>query len=142
MNKTIVFSFVVGDLFHYGHLRLLRKAAALGDYHICGVLTDKAVASYKRKPIQSYDERKAIISELRCVDLVVKQNSRDPTECLKKIHKDHPGWEIILVHGSDWKDNPFPGEEFLNKINGKVVLIPYWKKLSTTKIIKEIQKRD
>ena len=45
--KTIVYSFVVGDLFHYGHLQILEKANEIGNYHICGVLTDKAVWNIK-----------------------------------------------------------------------------------------------
>jgi len=134
--NVIVYSFIVGDLFHYGHLNLLHTANTLGDFHICGVLTDKAVESYKRKPITNFDERKAIVSSLRCVDMVMPQNSKDPTENLEKIHKEFKNSKIILVHGSDWKD--VPGKSFIKKIGGKLVQPPYYEKLSTDKIVKKI----
>src|SRR3989344_907050 len=134
--KTIVYSFVVGDLFHYGHLNLLQTANKLGDFHICGVLTDKAVEYYKRKPITNFDERKAIVAGLRCVDMVMPQSSKDPTENLKRIHEDFKNAKIILIHGSDWKD--VPGKSFVEKIGGKLVQPPYYERLSTTKIIDTI----
>lgn len=136
--KTIVYSFVVGDLFHYGHLNLLRSADALGDFHICGVLTDRSVEKYKRRPITNLKERKAIVSSLDCVDMVMSQDSRDPTENLKKIHDEFPTAKLILVHGTDWKD--VPGLNFLKKIKGKLVQPPYYERLSTTKIINSIIK--
>lgn len=130
--KTIVYSFVVGDLFHYGHLRVLEKANELGDYHICGVLTDDAVVKYKNKPFANFGERKAIISCLRCVDMVMSQNSKDPTENLKKIHAQFKNSKIILIHASNWKK--IPGEEFIKKIGGEVIKPPYYSKLSDNKI--------
>jgi phosphoenolpyruvate phosphomutase len=137
--KNIVYSFVVGDLFHYGHLNLLKTANSLGDLHVCGVLTDNAVASYKRKPITTLKERKAIVSSLDCVDMVMSQNSRDPTENLKKIHEEFSNAKLILVHGSDWKK--VPGEDFIKKIKGKLVKPPYYERLSTSKIINTIIRR-
>ncbi len=137
--KKIVYSFVVADLFHYGHLRILEKANELGDYHICGVLTDDAVAEYKPDPIANFNERKAIISSLRCVDAVISQNSKDPTENLRKIHEQFKNSKIILVHGSNW--NKIPGEDFIKKINGEVIKIPYYSKLSDNKIAAEIKGR-
>ena len=65
--KTIVYSMIVADLFHYGHLQFLEAANKLGNFHICGVLTDNATMQYREKPIASFEERKAIISNLRCV---------------------------------------------------------------------------
>lgn len=134
--KTIVYSFVVGDLFHYGHLRILEKANELGDYHICGVLTDNAVSEYKGKPIASFEERKAIISNLRCVDMVMSQTSKDPTKNLKKIHEQFKQSKLILVHGSNWKK--IPGEEFIKKMKGKIIRFPYYSKLSENKIVDKI----
>jgi len=138
--KTIVYSFVVGDLFHYGHLRLLEKANELGDYHICGVLTDKGALEYKEEPIATFEERKAIISNLRCVDAVIPQTSRDPTENLKKIHEQFNQSKIILIHGSNWKK--IPGEAFIKKIKGEVVKPTYYSKLSENKILTELKERE
>ncbi len=130
--RIVVYSFVVADLFNYGHLNLLQKANELGDYHICGVLTDNATAEYKDVPVENFEERKAIISNLRCVDMVIPQTTRDPTENLKKIHEQFKNSKIILVHGSDWKK--IPGEEFIKKIKGEVIKIPYYFRLSDDKI--------
>src|SRR3989344_6459392 len=60
--KKIVYSSVTGDMFHYGHLRLLQVADSLGDFHICGVLTDEAIRSYKEAPVASLKERRSIVS--------------------------------------------------------------------------------
>lgn len=130
--KTIVYSFVVADLFHYGHLQILEKANELGNYHICGVLTDKAVLEYKNKTSASFEERKAIISNLRCVDMVMSQTSKDTTENLKKIHEQFSQSKIILVHGTNW--DKIPGEEYIKKIKGEVKTIPYYARLSDEKI--------
>lgn len=134
--KKIAYSGVVGDLFHYGHLHSIEFAKSISDYNICGVFTDKAVEAYRAKPIANLKERKAIFSSLKCVDRVMIQQSRDPTENLKRIHEEFPDAEIILVHGSDWKY--IPGSEYVKKIKGKVVQHPYYSRLSNFKIINKI----
>ena len=137
--KRIVYSTIVGELFHYGHLQLLEKANALGDFHICGVLTDSATLEYRKKPVTNFEERKSIISNLRCVDVIMPQNKLDPTENLKKILEQFKNSQITLVHGSNWKK--IPGEEYTKKIGGKVVRLPYYSKLSDNLIEKEIKNR-
>ncbi|MFH1173769.1 MAG: adenylyltransferase/cytidyltransferase family protein [archaeon] len=135
--KRIVYSYVTGDLFHYGHLQLLEKANELGDFHICGVLTDKAISAYKAKPIASFKERSAIISSLRCVDMVMTQKDKDPTENLKSIHEQFKHAKLILIHGSDWKQ--IPGAAFIKKIKGEIVRPPFYERLSTHKILAKIK---
>ena len=136
--NSIVYTPVAADLFHYGHLRLLQKANELGDFHICGVVTDEALQSYRGIPIANLKERKSIISDLRCVDMIMVQERLDPTENLKKIHEQFSSAKIILVYGSNWKD--IPGAEYIRKINGKIVQPPFYDKLSTKNIIKKISK--
>ncbi len=136
--KSIVYSFVVADLFHYGHLQLLEKANSLGDFHICGVLTNEAIQLYKEEPIADLKERQAIVSSLRCVDMVMTQTSKDPTENLKKIHNQFKKAKIILVHGSNWKN--VPGSAYIKKIGGEIIKPPFYEKLSTKKIINRIFK--
>jgi len=135
--KRIVYSYVTADLFHYGHLQLLEKANELGDFHICGVLTDNAIESYKNKAIANYKERVAIISGLRCVDMVMTQHSKDPTENLKELHKQFKNSKLILVHGSDWKK--IPGSNYINKIGGEVKRPQFYDKLSTKKVLSKIK---
>lgn len=138
----IVYSFLVFDCPHYGHLLLLQNAKKIGDYHICGILTTKAVMSYKRKPIMPFWQRKAIAEEFSCVDMIMKQESKSPLNNLQKIHRTHLEAEIILIHGDDWKKSDFPDEKELKKINCQLVLVPYYKPLSTTKLLKKIIARD
>lgn len=137
--KRIVYSSVTADLFHYGQLQLLENANKLGDFHICGVLTDDAIKSYKEDPIANFKERSAIISSLRCVDMIMPQDSLDPTENLKKIHDEFKDAKIILVYGSNWKKIP-GGSEFIKKINGEIIQPPFYEKLSTSNVIDKIFK--
>src|SRR3989344_7059565 len=136
--KSIVYSSVTGDLFHYGHLRLLQSANELGDFHICGVLTDEAIKSYKEEPIAGFKERKSIISSLLCVDMVMTQHSLDPTDNLKKIHEQFENAKIVLVIGSNWKK--VPGAENIKKIKVEIVQQHFYEKLSTDNIVRKIFK--
>ncbi len=136
--KKIVYSPIAGDLFNYGHLRALKNANELSDFHICGVLTDEAIKSYSEEPIATLKERLAIISALRCVDMVVVQNSLDPSENLKKIKEQFGEIKIFLTSAPRWKN--VPGEEFINEIGGEIIQFPAYDKLSKENIIKKIFK--
>jgi cytidyltransferase-like protein len=134
--KSLVYTSVTGDLFHYGHLRMLQSANELGDFHVCGVLTDVAIKSYKKGPIAGLKERKAIISSLNCVDMVMTQDELDPTANLKKLHGQFGNAKLILVLGSNWKD--VPGADYIRKLGGKVIQPPHYDKLSAEKIVTKI----
>lgn len=136
--KKIAYSFVVADLFHYGHLNLIRAAKELADYHVCGVISDRAAETYREKTITNTKERTEIIRELKSVDRVVVQDSRDPTENLKKLHREFPKAVIILVHGIDWSE--IPGEKYVKSIGGKVKQPPYYTRLSQSKISTDLLK--
>ena len=135
--KKIVYSSTTGDLFNYGQLRLLEEANKLGDYHICGVLTNDAIQSYKKGPIASIKERIAIVSELRCVDMVISQDSLNPTANLKQIHDQFKNSKIILVYGSNWQKIP-GGKEFIKKIGGEIVQPQFYEKLPPKKVEEKI----
>lgn len=136
--KRVVYSPVTADLFHYGQLRTLQKANKLGDFHICGVLTDEAIRSYKNEPIASFKERYAIVSDLRCIDMIMTQRSIDPTENLKEIHRQFKGTNIVIVYGSNWKK--IPGMKFIKKIKAEVVQPEFYEKLSQDKILNKLLK--
>jgi cytidyltransferase-like protein len=127
---VIGYTFHCGDLFHYGHLRQLEMCREYCDYLIVGILTDQAIASYKRLPIIPYPWRVAIYEALKCVDKVVPQASRDPTENLELLRPD------ILFHGDDWED--FPGKDWIEAHGGQAIKTPYFYPLSTTRIIETI----
>ena len=95
----------VYDMFHIGHLNLLKRAKEKCDYLIVGVSTDECVESYKHKtPIIPYEQRAAIVAAIKYVDEVVPQASMDKLEFLKKRHFD------VMFHGDEWK-----GTDLYNK---------------------------
>lgn len=131
----IGYAFVVADLFHLGILRFLEMAEQICDFLIVGVLTDEAATSYKRQPVIPFDERVDIIRSLKCVDMAVTQDSRDPSETLKRLTSD--GWDVkLLIHGDDWPE--IPGSDYMKSIGGRVIRTPYYQGRSTTKTIKAI----
>lgn len=88
----------VFDMFHIGHLNILRRAKEQCDYLIVGVSTDEVVQSYKNKtPIIPYEQRAAIVEAIKYVDEVVPQTTMDKVEFLKNRHFD------VMFHGDEWK---------------------------------------
>lgn len=88
----------VYDMFHIGHLNILKRAKEQCEYLIVGVTTDALCYERKKKyPIICEEERMAIVSELRCVDQVVRQEDMDKLNAVKKY-----GVDAVFV-GSDWK---------------------------------------
>jgi len=85
------------DVLHPGHLNIINEAKKLGAV-IVGLLTDEAIAQYKRMPILDYDQRETILKSIKGVDKIVPQISYDYTENLEKIKPDY------VVHGDDWKE--------------------------------------
>ncbi|MGD2090814.1 MAG: phosphoenolpyruvate mutase [Candidatus Aminicenantes bacterium] len=84
------------DLIHPGHLNIINEARKLGKV-ILGLLTDKAIASYKRLPALSYEQRKMIVANIKGVAEVVPQTTLDYVPNLRKIKPDY------VVHGDDWR---------------------------------------
>ena len=130
MINKVIYTAGSYDLLHYGHVNVLLKAKALGNYLIVGVSTDALISKYKgMKPIICYKDRVAIIKELKCVDKVIKQNSFFDVKQLKKYNID------IIVLGDDWKGKSFLElDRCLKELNIKIVYVPYTKRLSTSKI--------
>lgn len=127
---VVGYTFHAGDLFHYGHLHQLIECRKHCDRLIVGVLTDQAIASYKRMPIIAYPWRALIYQNLCCVTSVVPQDSRDPTANLKNLK---PG---ILFHGDDWSE--IPGREWMEANGKQVIVTPYFHGISTSSIIERI----
>lgn len=129
-----VYTGVIADLLHIGHIRCLEQAKALGDYLIVGVLTDEAATKWKRSPIIPFEERMELVASLKCVDEVVQQDSVDATENLKRIKPD------IFTHADDWNEEFFPGRDYMLSIGEKVALTKYYPGTSTTEIIDRIRR--
>jgi phosphoenolpyruvate mutase len=95
MNK-IVYVGMSADLIHPGHLNIIKKASELGDVTI-GLLTDIAIASYKRVPYMSFEQRREVVESIKGVSRVVPQETLDYVPNLKVLRPDY------VVHGDDWQ---------------------------------------
>lgn len=137
MKKTV---YVIGvfDLFHTGHVELLRRAKKLGDKLVVAVNGDDMVASYKRKPFLSEEDRLAVIKACKYVDEAFVIREYDNKEYIEK-------YEInIIVHGDDWEEKSYMEQirvtpEYLKKKQCELVLLPYTKGISTSELIKSIK---
>ena len=128
----------VFDMFHIGHLNILRNAKELCDYLIVGVSSDEVVQSYKGKtPIICFAERIEIVSSIKYVDKVVPQYSMDKIAAWRNLHFD------VLFHGSDWQDSEMYKRieaDFL-KIGVDVVFLPHTPGITSTSLSEIIKKR-
>lgn len=132
-----VYVCMVADMVHSGHLNIIKEAGKLGSITV-GLLTDEAVASYKRLPYLDYEQRKVIVENLKGVEQVVKQYERDHRPNLRKLKPDY------VVHGDDWREGPLKKTreqviETLKEWGGKLVEVPYTKGISSTKLNKTLQ---
>ena len=120
----------VYDLFHIGHLNLLRRSKEQCDYLIVGVSTDELVGYKNKHSVIPFDERKEIIGAIKYVDEVVTQENMDKMEAWDKYHFD------VMFVGDDWKgtDKWNKIEEELNKVGANIVYFPYTKGTSSTLI--------
>jgi phosphoenolpyruvate mutase len=127
------------DLIHPGHINVLEEASKLGQV-IVGLLTDKAIASYKRLPFMSFDQRQVVVQALGSVSKVVTQETLDYTPNLIKFKPD------FVVHGDDWKSGIQSTVrqsviDTLSEWGGELVEVPYTDGISSTmfnKALKEI----
>ena len=119
------------DLFHMGHLNLLRNAKSQCDRLILGVNKDNLVFEYKNKvPVINELERCEIIKELRCVDDVVLCETLDKTEAWNRLH-----FDAVFI-GDDWKGNPrwVQTEIDLAKVGADVVYLKHTDGISSSMI--------
>lgn len=121
-NKVVYLAFST-DIIHGGHIRILKKSSELGKV-IVGVMSDQAVASFKRYPVLDYEHRYEIIKNIKYVDKVVEQKSLSYKDNLKNIKPDY------VVHGDEWKNDnlKYIREETLNvlkEIGGKLIEYPF-----------------
>lgn len=133
MKKKIIIGYTTGvfDLFHVGHVSILKKAKSLCDKLIVGVSRDKLVFKYKNKyPIIPEKERIEIIKYNKFVDYAIYQNSLNKLSNYKKLKFD------IMFVGDDWYNtNKWKDlDKKFQKLNIKIIYLPYTKSTSSTKI--------
>ena len=121
----------VFDMFHVGHLNILKEAKKKCDYLIVAVSPSELVFSYKKKwPIIPLKDRIEILNAIKYVDKVVIQKDRDKIKAFDKYKFD------IMFVGDDWRGDKLfiEVEEYLNKQGSKLHFIPYTKKVSSSKL--------
>lgn len=136
----VVYIIGVFDLFHRGHVELLRKAKLLGDKLIVAVNGDELVASYKRRPFINEYDRLAVAESCKYVDESFIIRTYDNKDAVVKYSVD------IIVHGSDWQGDSYlkqirMDDDFLKQHKIDLVFLPYTEGISTSDIIKSIKER-
>lgn len=126
MKKVITYG--TYDLLHIGHVNLLKRAKALGDYLIVGLSTDNFNSVKGKEAYHSYSERKELLEAIRYVDLIVEEDSwSDKKNHIEKYDVD------IFVMGSDWEGK---FDELSEQC--EVIYLPRTEGVSTTKIKKDL----
>ena len=139
MNEKIVYIGMSADILHHGHLNIINEGKKIGTV-IIGLLTDEAIASYKRLPLITYEDRKRIIENIKGVERVIPQETLDYSSNLNKIKPDY------VVHGSDWKTGVQSETrkkviETLSKWGGKLIEPDYTDGISSTQLINNIKEK-
>jgi glycerol-3-phosphate cytidylyltransferase len=132
--------YVIGafDLFHFGHVKLLKRAKELGDQLIVAINGDDLVASYKRKPFYPENERLEIVKSCKYVDDAFIINEFDNKKYLLQYKID------VIVHGSDWTGSDYLNQirvtaEFLRENHIVIEYLPYTSGVSTSDLINRIK---
>jgi phosphoenolpyruvate phosphomutase / 2-hydroxyethylphosphonate cytidylyltransferase len=131
-KQKTVYVGMSADLVHPGHLNVIAKAAELGSV-ILGLLTDEAIASYKRLPFMNYDQRLVVMESIKGVDRVVPQTTLDYTDNLRKYKPDY------VVHGDDWKEGVQARTraqviDVLSEWGGQLSEVEYTRGISSTQL--------
>ena len=133
---TIVYTDIVGDLFHFGHVEFLEKARKLGTRLLVGVLSDTEAEKYKRRPILTMEERIRSVRNCRYVDEVIPD---PPLVITDEFIKEH-GIDIVC-HGDDFSSEEMRNFYGVPITQGIFQSIPYTAGISTTDIISRIRSR-
>tara|TARA_Y100001970_G_scaffold291718_1_gene429990 strand:- start:1153 stop:2460 length:1308 start_codon:yes stop_codon:yes gene_type:complete len=135
-SKKSVYVAFSADILHEAHINILKYASKLGNVTV-GLLTDKAITSYRKLPHLNYRQREVILKNIRYVKKVVQQKTLDYTQNLQKIKPNY------VVHGDDWKKGIQKSTrakviKTLKKWSGKLIEVPYTKNISSSKIKNKI----
>ena len=138
-KRKKVYVGMCGDFIHPGHINIIKQASKYGDI-IIALLTDEAIASYKRLPALNYEQRKEVMMNIKGVTEIIPQETLDYVENLRKVKPD------FVVHGDDWKGGVQQKTrqrviDVLAEWGGELIEVPYTKDVSSTMLnqaLKEI----
>lgn len=128
----------VFDLFHIGHLNIIKRAKEQCDFLIVGISTDELVKSYKKRlPIIPFEDRMEIVKSLKYVDKVVAQDDLDKSKKWDELHFD------AVFHGDDWKNTSTYNEieKKLKSLGVEMVYLSHTDGISTTDLVKKINEK-
>jgi cytidyltransferase-like protein len=132
---TRVYADMVGDLFHYGHVRFLERAKKLGDQLVVGVHSDETVAEYKRSPVMTMPERIQVIAACQFVDEVIP----DAPLVVDRDFIDEHELDLV-VHGDDIDDDTLELMYRVPSDLGILRIVPYANGVSTTEIMERVRR--
>jgi rfaE bifunctional protein nucleotidyltransferase chain/domain len=136
LARPVVFTNGCFDILHRGHVTYLEEARALGASLIVGVNTDASVRRQQKaadRPINSLEDRMAVLAALESVSLVIAFDEDTPLELIKLVKPDH------LVKGGDWAPDKIVGNEFVRSYGGQVHSIAFRFQRSTTDLVRRIR---
>lgn len=133
-KEKLVYVPMAVDILHPGHINIIKVSSQYGRVMV-GLFTDEAIASYKRVPYMPYEQRKIVIENIKGVDEVVPQLTRDYEENLRKYKPDY------MVHGTDWREGPLADVrakaiKILAEWGGEIIEPEYTQGVSSTMIRK------
>lgn len=137
MKKTVYLG-MIADIMHPGLINIITEGAKYGDL-IIGLFTDKAIATHKRLPYLTYEQRKNVVEHIQGVAKVVPQDDWSYVPNLKKYKPDY------IIHGDDWREGPdrYIREEVfrvMKEQGGEVIEIPYTQGISSSGMAEEFAK--
>lgn len=125
------------DIVHPGHINIIKTAAELGEVMV-GLFSDEAIATYKKPPLMTYEDRRTVIENIKGVSRVVCQEVRDYEPNLRKYKPDY------MVHGTDWREGPLADVrakaiQVMSEWGGRIVEPEYTKGISSSGLKKKMQ---
>ncbi len=135
MSKTVYLG-MIGDIMHPGLINIIREGAKHGSVMI-GLFTDKAIATHRRIPYMTYEQRKEVIASIRGVDSIVPQDEWSYVPNLLRYKPDY------IIHGDDWTTGPEQELreatfQAMRQIGGEVIEIPYTQGINSSSLDKEV----
>ena len=134
-GRKVVFTNGCFDLFHTGHLKLLREAGKLGDALVVAINSDRSVRRLKGsgRPYIGEADRALLIAALDCVDYICVFEEDTPLEIIKELKPD------VLVKGGDYRREDIVGGDFVESTGGRVAIVPLIKGMSTSQLAEKIK---
>ena len=131
---------MAADIIHPGHINILKTAASLGRV-VVGLFSDEAIRSYKPEPYMSYEQRKLVLENMKGVDVIICQETKDYAPNLYRLKPDY------MVHGTDWREGPLAqvrqkAFDIMAEWGGEIVEPEYTQGVSSTQFKKKVKSEE